>query len=1599
MIKFRKLFFILFILLTSGLFSQAILLPSEEAPESIFSISPGGADVDLYLLGTWETELLGGYGISWNSENKDLIESSFPGMQTGLQLTHGPDIFISLWLMNSYFFEASFIDDYDLNTILFGYEALEENFLRSVRIGNTDIGFGDYSYLSIPEASTDSMGGMALFKNDKSEHQLMLRYDPAEMQVKNFIGQYEVDPSRAKLTEYIKGRYFILPDDNVEDLKVYIEDSSGIYSGTATYGTSNYRLATSDDAIMSAEEGIVFFRASLNKRAAVYYTKNSNPVGDTTLGLQSLVRDSDGLSGSDEGKLDITGTDQFQFGNTDKYFGIDMDSWALSIDSGTALIIYEPGVFSPFEMLSVYSLPYLLPDNPALFNATLADINLSTGENVNFSTTFEDYMVRVLYNGDSYRDPANRYPLATSIDTNSLIYEPDKELSGTPSDKELLFQRLFPVGSYYLGDNVLDGSVSVNFNGFDEYRYTFNPDSGTVNFLFPVPADAQIEISYRTMVTTGMSGDLLLALGSKFNFSDNFFMETGVGLRWNVLDSSYIEKPGDASGSIMGTAGLSYTGEKFDFKIDAGISVHSPNTTGILRLAGMNKSGFSVPLSANLLYPSAPSTSGIITGTRGILYYKDFHEYDTSGSSTLNDYTWTPPADQIYSYEDGGRTGPYIAGSNSEIEGNIAVIDYSLGNTEWTGGRIPITLGSMPLDLSSSQALSLKWKHISTTGSIDIYVRAGKLAEDLDDDSILDKESSIYESGFNFNDGLFNMKVGLSPDSSAGNEQLDTEDLDGNSILDGEGSNLIFTKSFTGVDGNWETLTIDLTPPEREQLKAVTGFEIIIVENAALTATGQLLIGDITFSGSSFVTKPDTGQLVTAKEINELYSSAPTPLLTTSYPEVSIFSSGTGAQNVAEINWNNAGDWEATTFTEAVDLSDYNKISFYMKTPDILKVPTDISFSLTNPSGNGISLRFTPIPGTTNWIKYTADYRNNTLTADGNIISVIEWGKRDFNAKNANRLTLLASCTSITGTLLFDEVHLEDPVVGISGAANTSFNFRQPGTILDYKDIAILSNFNFSNSSGITGQNFGSGFTNDKDTTIYTSTDLAVSLMAMRIDSKLNLQWQETELFASPAISFTVPFLENRVIINDSYSEINLPLSESTLRDSSITTNLGSSSFLLSAGSTYSLQNLTRNWGISSTTSWDKGSLLAGSADFRMSSNENPYENMNSLEKFSQSYLLFLPGDVQNDRFTNLSIKPTIKLNRVTFGIEESLGSSVSGIDERILNTSQMISTDAKFIFNPESLKEWNLIPSYKKTISSLDKTDTDTNFYTDLRESILKMGTHKYYFKGIPLWEIFYPNFGDQFIKDTVGLRNTVYSPGFSLEFSRLEGSRPFDIFLPSAININLSRELIRDFDSVTDNLKINLETRATALNVFGKLGTTPLTDLYQTEEITNIFSIGGDYRSYMTDFFNDPVFNLNYSLYLNFSLSQKSSAGIQSSHNWSWIPLTWNSSSTAYYNWLIIPDKMIKVPLLYEENSEDKPYFEHTEKLTISSSNIYEQNENSITFTVNHSTDLIFTDKGNISFFAGIGFDQKNITNTAWTKEYYMLGVEVGISAKITF
>ena len=113
-----------------------------EAPEALFELDIGDAEVDFFLEGTWRASLFGGFGLLIGPDG-ELISSPFPGLDTGQVFQQLPDLTFSVWLLNRFFIEASVIGDFlekdytyfDQNYILMGYMGAEEEFLKRLLIG------------------------------------------------------------------------------------------------------------------------------------------------------------------------------------------------------------------------------------------------------------------------------------------------------------------------------------------------------------------------------------------------------------------------------------------------------------------------------------------------------------------------------------------------------------------------------------------------------------------------------------------------------------------------------------------------------------------------------------------------------------------------------------------------------------------------------------------------------------------------------------------------------------------------------------------------------------------------------------------------------------------------------------------------------------------------------------------------------------------------------------------------------------------------------------------------------------------------------------------------------------------------------------------------------------------------------------------------------------------------------------------------------------------------------------------------------------------------------------------------------------------------
>ena len=77
------------------------------------------------------------------------------------------------------------------------------------------------------------------------------------------------------------------------------------------------------------------------------------------------------------------------------------------------------------------------------------------------------------------------------------------------------------------------------------------------------------------------------------------------------------------------------------------------------------------------------------------------------------------------------------------------------------------------------------------------------------------------------------------------------------------------------------------------------------------------------------------------------------------------------------------------------------------------------------------------------------------------------------------------------------------------------------------------------------------------------------------------------------------------------------------------------------------------------------------------------------------------------NRNTIIKIGPHIEFKEMSLNMEESFTSNISGLDEKVLSTNQLLSIDAEFQFTSNNLNQWYIIPGYKKTVSFTDFADT----------------------------------------------------------------------------------------------------------------------------------------------------------------------------------------------------------------------------------------------------------------------------------------------------
>jgi hypothetical protein len=1086
----------------SGAFADGIVVPPAEAPTTIFSTKLGSADVDLSLLGSWTAgaSFGGGFMIVPGIGLEKL--DSFPSLDQGFVFQQTPDITIALTLMKKYFLNVSVLGDFSNNSIQLGYRGGPGEVVRSVVLGTQGITIPGSQLMQIPDQPKGSLGAMATLVSGSSTNNLLLRWDAAPRRTKTFIGKHELVEQEIGIDSYMKGRHFFLPDIAIDpnSLKVFLEDQGGIYIGN---DGRKYRLATYDEVEQDSVLGLVYLRIVFRGRVVVYYTRGLAPVG-TALGTPGLPDDSGGNRNPDMSKAR---TFSWGMGN---YFSRPITNRQVILPGvGTALLLWEPGDISPFEIGSSYFFSSEPPAdisqisiklNPKVANGTLPT-------NVSFLNTPADRRFMALVDPNLASSTNRFYDFFPFPDPTGLLYGPNRDSMRGGLAFDIIYQFLTPVTDMILEADIVPGSVQMTVNGLPETRFQVDAASGRLTMITDVLPTDRIVVTYSKVEQGSSGGDILFAWTDRIAMSDAVNLSFGAGLRWNVNPWSYSQVAYSKSGTIIATAGIDGKTDNLAYSAQGAFSFTNPDTSGILRLFGMEGNLMPLDLSEDNAYPASvpdptePGMGLVSKLNRGFLFYRDFRVYDSFGGSSLQTFEQANPPQMPYA--NGKRMGPFsVQGSNGNLATNSLVFEYALNSGEWVGAQLPISSGS-DVDLSSARAITLRLRNPNQTGSVNVYLQIGSISEDLDSTGVLKAEISSTDAGFPFVDQAtlhsgITLKVGAGPQLT-GNGRLDSEDRNANGLLDLEDATRVATPAngpsanpiaLTAANAGWTNYTFTLADADRAQLLKARGIRIIIVD-ASGGSSGDILLDTITIEGTPFWPIPggtDSRKNIQVQEAAENLAQSPPPAggdLASRYPDTyRKFHSGGETNQVLETAWSSLTPTNTFTVQGFVPLVDsgttqgpeiqgtggiqYDTIVSYVRIPP--PGGASYTFSLWDTTAASARISWT-IPSVNDnvWHEIRVSKKENTVRMDGNVVGA----PIKFDSGYGSLTQLQVQVTgAASGLLYIDEVYCTDPEINLGAALVGSLNAKLPGTLVKAGNVAILSDVDLREELSLMSEGF-----------------------------------------------------------------------------------------------------------------------------------------------------------------------------------------------------------------------------------------------------------------------------------------------------------------------------------------------------------------------------------------------------------------------------------------------------------------------------------------------------------------------------------------------
>ncbi|MDR2184078.1 MAG: hypothetical protein LBO80_00195 [Treponema sp.] len=1405
-------------------------ITSEASPE-LMSVTVGSTDVSLLVSGYWKGTLTGSWGIALTPLGVSAASGDSP-----ILFQQEADLTLSLWIRKRWFVEASFLDDYDLNTYRAGYQGFPGEFVQYVGVGNTGLDYPAFPYLDLGGDSPSSFGAYGKFGVGPVTIHSLIRYDAAVREERTFVGERERTYGYVALTSPLRGLSFVLPDDNITAVPVvYFEDSNGNLSDT---DGRRWRLAQASEYAVSARYGLVELSSVPKGMVAVSY-----PGGYSMGSSYSLPTD---FLGEVQNRFNpVNLSDYPQPGQRTASPGSPANiPGTVSINGTPSLVIYEPGTFSPFERQSRYGAPTSNAVDAALIKLStgdrirgfevlsVADISLSANIPLYAGTPSASRSVYEIVGGrvsQDRRSAEERWPLAAEYPE---IYLPGK--TAFPEDIRLRFTNYGGSG-YSLGTDVVPGSVQVFRGGVEDPRIRYNPDSGTVQLETPAGFNEVIRITYLKQGDQSRMGSLAAGIGAVYDAGGRFSSALGIGMRWNITGESYTEEGVSSPGTVGLGAKAAWDYDALKIQVTTGFGFEQPDTTGLYRLAGMEGSeiilGFSDSTSFISEVPvpnqAAPLFSGLTLSNRTPLVYRNFRNTDLFGSTSIMDIGWSGAS--VVS----GESGPYLA-RDSVLASEILAAEFdTLAAGSWTGFQVPLGEDGAAFEGAEQIQVPYRFYDIATKTAWTPALTDFRMI--IQFGSLSNKDSG--GSGGNENPGLI-VEANIPYAGSSGIAGFTLNDEDRRKLLDAKYMRLIIIN--TGSSPVNDKAVLIARPIIRG-----SGFRPITADPAGTVSRA-----------------PDGNAGFPSVSAAEVWD----PSLSNS--TVSRLHSG-GGQRVLEVKWHDLAAYSDTSAagidgrTSAIPLSNYRTLSFFIKGPDTASpLPPGSAFRFIAGRGpNGPAALeakdidaglFTPGQWSKVEIRYgggdsavyvngartgSVFYRPSALRKSGSEAPGMGGYAEDSSGQSGYAALYLKSAgpSLPDGTFSVDEIILEDPSPSYRFNGGTVVEWNRPGELLSVNGAAVLSDVKITTAleSGVRGDPFTP------------ESELFYGVMnRSRLETK----------FLGAALSTDISFLSANDYsywtaghgVSRSWGPFSLGESFAAAphdRTMNHHFSLGWSSLIRSsfnADIVYEYEKLQRQWraSLGVTPNPETASGVSFDADWRWSENTNQPDQWmpNYAETWARSWepLMPDPGGGASRRDAHGLFRAALDTRPV--GLEFSIDGSSNF--SKPVNSTQSATTgrlDFPFVFgNYRGLFRGERYFTRSLFYSGNDFRNDQYKYLESLADTPLLWLTPPLY----SFFDPFLPGTLDRSLSKSDSAEITEYGRfsdrlALTLQFPGSYGLS--SLFIPRSFQYQMDRTLEHKLDTRTDVLNTGVSLGFQGINMFGAFGAKPLFTFYENDEISH--------------------------------------------------------------------------------------------------------------------------------------------------------------------